>query len=413
MDPDFVAYRTRQPADTARERARLWRVQLLMAAAVACGSIGAVWLAATMGAGAAGAAAVIVAGLLPVALATPLAAWVAGRVARRTLLWSAPATLAAALVACDLSAEALGVGSVIACAMLMGVARVAFDGVTADVLHQLVDDARRPDATRDLTARFGAGSALGLAGALGAGLLLRGPEGAILFAGGLALAAAVVAARHHPDLDLRMSGRPPLTAAVRAALRVVAGDAVLRRVLVAGAWSTGVGAAQAAVLIVWLKDGVGLRGALVPALMAGFAAVRLSRPLVRRLAARSRPGSVLVMALGVQAAASLTAYALRGAVGAAAAYALSLAAGVFLGVLVNRALRIAAPAPLAPAVGLAAGAVWALAACAGAAAGGLLATGVGLAGTHLVLAAVALTASAALAVRAAAAGATLRPRRAR
>jgi hypothetical protein len=164
------------------------------------------------------------------------------------------------------------------------------------------------------------------------------------------------------------------------------------------------------VLIVWLRDGVGLRGELVPALLGGFAAMRIGRPLVLRLAARARPGTVLTVALAVQASASLAAYSAHGSLGAASAYALSLAAGAFLGILVNRALSVSSPSGLAPAVGMASGAVWALAACAGAGAGAGLAAGLGLAETHLVLAALAILGAVAVATRAAATA--LVPRRA-
>lgn len=399
----FVTHHTSTPADTARERARLWRVQRLVAAALTAGSIGAVWLAATLGAGPAGTAAVIAAGLAPLAVATPLAAWLAGRAQRRTLLWGAPAVAAGALVACDLTAVALDLPAIVACAVVVGAARAVFDGATTDVLHQLVAPERRAEAAHGLTTSFGAGSALGVAGALGVGLV-AGPRGAVAVAALLAAAGALVAARHHPDLDLRIDDQPRLGPALRRALVLLTGDRLLRRVLLAGALSAAVGAAQAAVLIVWLTHGVGLRGALVPALIAGFAAVRLGRPIVRRLGSRARLGSVLAMALGVQAAAALAAYGASGTVTAAAAYALSLAAAAFLGILVTRALRIAAAHDLAPAVGLAAGAAWALAASAGAVAGGALALGVGLAGTHLVLAAVALAGALSCVARSATSG---------
>ena len=210
-----------------------------------------------------------------------------------------------------------------------------------------------------------------------------------------------MAVRHHPDIDLRPQPAP-LSRTLAAAVRVVADDRLLRRIVLTGAWSTAVGAAQAAVLIVWLRDDVGLRGALVPALLAGFVAMRIGRPLVLRLAGRARPGTVLTTALAVQAAASLAAYSTHGSLGAASAYALSLAAGASLGILVNRALAASSPPDLAPAVGLASGAAWALAACAGAAAGACLAAGLGLAGTHLVLAALAILGAVAVATRAAA-----------
>lgn len=398
----FVTHHT-QPADTARERARLWRVQRLMAAALASGSIGAIWLAVTLGGGPAAAAAVIVAGVAPLAVAVPLAAWLAGRAQRRTLLWGAPAAVAVALLVCEFVVGTAGVTAVIACAVVVGAARAVFDGVTTDVLHHLVAAERRAEAAQGLTSSFGRGSALGVAGALGVGLL-AGPHGAIGLAAVLAAVSSLIAARHHPDLDLRMPWQPQLGPALRRAVVIVAGDPLLRPVIAAGALSAAVGAAQAAVLIVWLKDGVGLRGALVPALIAGFAAVRLGRPIVRRLAARARLGSVLAMALGVQAAAALAAYGATGTVMSATAYALSLAAAAFLGILVTRALRIAAAHDLAPAVGLASGAAWALAAALGAIAGAALALGLGLATTHLVLAAVALGGATAGALRSAATG---------
>lgn len=397
----FVTHHTHAPVDTARERARLWRVQRLVAAALTAGSIGAVWLAVTLGTGPVGAAAVIVAGVAPLALGAPLAAALAARVPRRTLLWGSPAVAAAALITCDLTTGALGLPAVVACVFVVGAARAVFDSATTDVLHHLVAPERRADAAQGLTTSFGAGSALGVAGALGVGLV-AGPHGAIAVAALLAAGGALVAARHHPDLDMRTDDGPPLDLALRQAALIVAGDRLLRRVLLAGSLSAAVGAAQAAVLIVWLKDGVGLRGALVPALAAGFVAVRLGRPLVRRVTARARLSSVLAMALAVQAAAALTAYGARGTFTAAAAYALSLAAAAFLGILVTRALRIAASHDLAPAVGMAAGAVWALAAGVGAIAGAALALGVGLASTHLVLAAVALAGAAAGAARSAA-----------
>ncbi|WP_217914487.1 hypothetical protein [Miltoncostaea marina] len=394
----FVTHHT--TADTARERARMWRLQRLFAAALTCGSIGAVWLAATMGTGAAGAAAVIVAGLAPVAVALPIAAPLVARARRRAVLWGSPAAMCAAFAACLLAAGTSGVALVVACAAVVGVARTLFDAATTDTLQQLVPAERRPDSAHALTQQFGAGSALGGAGTLLAGLV-AGPQGAIALAALLAGAAAVVAARHHPDMDLRIDHQPAVAAALRGAAGTIASDRLLRRVLAAGAWSAGVGAAQGAVLIVWLKDGVGLRGALVPALMAGFVAVRLSRPLVRRIAGRARMASLLTLALSVQAAASVAAWSADGTLGASAAYGLSLAAGAFLAILVTRALRLAAGHDLAPAVGLAAGSAWATAGCAGAVAGGVLSATAGMAATHLVLAAVAGSVAAGVAARAA------------
>jgi hypothetical protein len=393
---EIVTHRTH--ADIDRERARLWRVQTLMAAAIACGSIGALWLATTLGAGAVGAAGVLVGVLAPMALAPALAAGLVARVARRAVLGGAPAVAAGALLAAALAVPSAGLAGVLVCAVALGLARAAFDGATADILQQLTAEDRRGDACQDLTARFGGGWALGIAGCLGAGMLVN-PYATLLLAAVLAACASVVASRHHPDLDLRVDDAPPLSRALVRAARVLAGDGTLRRVILAGAVATAVGAAQAAVLIVWLREGMGLRGALAPALVAGFAAARLGRPLVRRIAGRARMGSLLLLALGVQAGAALTAYSLRTSVGGAAAYALSLAAAAFLGILVTRALRVGAPRELAPAVGLTAGAAWALATCAGAAGGALMALEVGLAATHLAIAALALIGAAAVAAR--------------
>ena len=399
----FVTDRTHDnaPADAGRERLRLWAAQRLFAAAWAAAAIGTAWLAVRLGGGAIGAAAVVAAGLVPLALGAPVAARLAARVNRRTLLWGSQAAAAAALVACDLAAPAAGLAAPVACAALIGAARAVFDAATTDVLQHLTAPQRRRDACRDLTARFGAGHAAGVAGALVVGLA-AGPRGALLLAALVALAGGAVAGRHHPDLDLRVPDAPPPHRAFVAALRYLAGDRLLRRTLSAGAWAAAIGAAQGCVLIAWLSGDVGLRGALVPALLAGFVAVRLGRPLVVRAASGRRTWSALSAALAVQAAASLAAYSADGSVGAAAAYGLGLAAAAALGIVVTRALQVAAPPELAPAVGQAAGAAWALAACVGAGLAAGLALGVGLAETHLVLAALALAGATALTGRAAA-----------
>lgn len=401
----FVTRRTHSglPADTASERLRLWSGQRLFAAAWAAATIGAAWLSVSLGHGALGAAAALAAGLAPLAAAAPLAAWLATRGPRRALLQGSQAAAATALLVCQLVVPALGVAAVVACAAAVGVARAVFDAATTDVLHQLTAPLRRLDACRDLTARFGAGHAAGIAGALGIGLA-AGPRGALLLAAGLAAAGAVTAGRHHPDLDLRVPDAPRADQALAIGLRLAAADATLRPALAAGAWVTAIGVAQGAVLVAWLTEGVGLRGALVPALIAGFVATRLGSPLVVRVAGRARTWSALSLALAVQAAASLTAYSADGSVGAAAAYGLGLAAAAVLGVVITRALRAAAPAELAPAVGLAAGAALALAACCGAVLAAALSVGVGLPNTHLVLAGLAFAGAVALAGRAAARG---------
>ncbi len=195
----------------------------------------------------------------------------------------------------------------------------------------------------------------------------------MIAAAGLAATGAVVAGRHHPDIGLRAPGKASLARALVGGARLAAGHPLLRATLSAGAVAIAIGGAQAAVLIVWLRDGVGLRGALVPALLAGLVALRLGLPLVARLARRARSGAVLATALAAQAAGSLAAHAADGWRGAAAAYALTLTAGTLFGALVNRVRAAATPPELAPAVGLAAGAVWAVAAGVGAAAGAVLA----------------------------------------
>jgi hypothetical protein len=388
------------PADTVRERSRLWLAQTLFAAAQTGGAVALVWLAVTLGGGAPAAAGVIATGLTALALGTAPAAWIAARAPRRTLLWGAQAAAAAALAGGAAAAPWAGVAALTAGAALLGAARAAFDAAAADVLHQLVAPERQHDACRDLTARFAAGQVLGLAGVLIAGWDL-GPRAAVLVAAGLAGAGALAAARHHPDIDLRTPGRPSLARALARGAGLAARHPLLRATLAAGALAVALGGAQAAVLIVWLHDGVGLRGALVPTLLAGLIALRLGMPLVGRLAARARPGAVLAAALAAQSAGALAARSADGWAGSAVAYALTLAAGALVGALANRVRAAAAPPELAPAVGLAGGAAWAVAAGAGAAAGAALAGAVGLAALHLWLAttagAAALAAAAALA----------------
>jgi hypothetical protein len=387
-------------ADPVRERGRLWCAQTLFAAAQAAATVGLVWLAVTLGGGPGAAAAVLAAGLVGLALGTAPAVWIGARAPRRTLLWSSQAAAGLALAAAAWTVPWAGIAALGVAAALLGLARAGFDGAATDVLHQLVAPERQHDACRDLTARFGAGQALGLAGALLAGLE-AGPRGAVLLGALLAGAGAAAAARHHPDIDLRAPGRPSLARALAEGALLAAGDRLLRRTLVAGAAAVALGGAQAAVLIVWLRDGVGLRGALVPALLIGLLALRLGRPAVARLAARARPRAVLAMALGAQAAGSLAAHGADGYAGGASAYALSLTAGALLGALVNRARHAAAPGDLAPAVGLVAGAAWAVAAGIGAALGAILAGALGLADLQLVLAALAAAGALASAVPAA------------
>ena len=341
------------PADTARERSRLWFAQTLFAAAQAGGAVSLVWLAVTLGGGPPAAAGVIATALAALALGTAPAAWVAARAPRRTLLWASQGVAALALAGAATAAPWGGIAALTAGAALLGAARATFDAAATDVLHQLVAPERQHDACRDLTARFAGGQALGIAGALIAGYEL-GPAAAVVAAATLAAAGAVVAARHHPDIDLRTPGRPSLALALAGGARLVAGHPLLRATLAAGAVAVAIGGAQAAVLIVWLHDGVGLRGALVPALLAGLVALRLGLPLVRRLAARARSGGVLAAALAAQSAGSLAAWAADGWAGAACAYALTLAAGTLLGALANRTRAGVAPPELAPAVGLAA-----------------------------------------------------------
>jgi predicted MFS family arabinose efflux permease len=393
----FVTDRTHghAPSDAGRERLRLWAEQRLFAAAWAASAIGTAWLAVRLGGGASGAAAAGGAGRAPLARGAPLAARLAARVDRRALLWGSQAAAAAALVACVVAAPWAGPAAAVAGATLVGAARAVIDAATTDVLQHLTEPERRRDACRDLTARFGAGHAAGVAGALVVGLA-AGPDGALLLAAAVAAAGAGVAGRHHPDLDLRVPEAPPAHRAFVAALRHVAADRTLRGTLLAGAWATAVGAAQGSVLIAWLSGDVGLRGALVPALLVGFGAVRLARPFIVEAASRRRLGTALAAALAAQAAASLAAYSADGSLGAASAYGLGLVAAVALGVVMTRALRVAAPPELAPAVGQAAGAAWALAACAGAGLAAGLAFGVGLAETHLVLAGLALAGTTAL-----------------
>lgn len=397
MIQDFVTYRT-GPADTARERARLWWAQALLAAALGAGTVGLTWLAVSLGGGAGVAGSVIAAALAPVALGSAPAAWLASRTRRRLLLAGSAAAAALALVTAVSLGPDLRPGLIALFALGLGTARVAFDGAAADVLHHLVEPARRPAAAGDLTARFGRGQFAGLALALGVGLA-AGPRGAAGVAAGLAAAAALVAAGHHRDLDIRVAAMP-LALAVRAGAREAWRDPVLGRTLAAGAVGVALGSAQAAMLIVWLRDGVGLRGALAPALLAGLLAIRLARPALVRLASGSHPRHVLAMAFALQAAGSLAAYRAGGAAGAAAAYALVLGAGACLAVLVNRVRQVAGPPDLAPAVGLAGGAAWALAGCAGAAGGGLLAALAGVGDAHLVLAALASAAAVAAVARA-------------
>ena len=241
----------------------------------------------------------------------------------------------------------------------VGCARAAFDAAAADILQQLVPPGRKHDAMRDLTRRYGAGYALGSAGTLGAGLL-AGPGAAVLLAACCATAGAAQALRHGWQIDLRPDGAVPLHRALRAGARLAWRDRALRPAVLGGAVGVGIGGALSAILILWLRDGVGLRGSLVPTLALGLVLVRVARPAVVRGAQRIGSRALVVTALGIQAAAAVTAHEASGMPAAAAAFALSLASGAFLATLIMRAHRRAAPADVAPAVAAVCGAVWGL-----------------------------------------------------
>jgi hypothetical protein len=312
-------------------------------------------------------------------------------VSRRALLWASQMSAAAALVAVIATPAGMSPLAMAGALAVVGTARAVFDATAADVLQQLVPPDRTHDAMGDLTRRFGVGQVLGLAGALVAGLA-AGPLAAVLVAVGAATAGAALALGHGLRIDLRPADAVPLHRAVRAGATLVAHDHRLRGALMGGAVSVAIGAALSAILVLWLRDGVGLRGSLIPALGLGLLLVRLSRPLLTRGAARIGARALVAVALSIQALAALAAHAAGGATLAAAAFALSLASGAFLATLITRAHRGAAPTSVAPGVAVVCGAAWALAAAGGAAAGGALGLTLGLEDTYLVLAAAALAA---------------------
>jgi hypothetical protein len=381
-------------AGALRERARLWRGQLLFATAQAAGTIGVVWLSATRGGGPAAAALIVAAGLAPLAVGTAPAALLVAHVSRRVLLRVAQLSAAVALGAVIVTPGGTNPLAMAGALALVGAARAVFDATAADVLQQLVAPDRTHDAMGDLTRRFAVGQASGLAVALAAGLI-AGPAAAVLVAAGAAAAGALLAAGHGSRIDLRPDGAVPLHRAIRAGAVLAARDRGLRRTVAGGAVSVAIGAALSAMLVLWLRDGVGLRGSLVPALALGLLAVRLARPLLVRAASRVGSRGLVAVALTIQAAAALTADAAGGATAAAAAFALSIASGAFLATLITRAHRGAAPSAFAPGIAVVCGAAWALAAAAGAVAGGGLALTVGLDDTYPVRAAAAAAAAAA------------------
>lgn len=347
--------------------------------------VGLVWLSATLGGGPLEAAAIIAASLVPLVLGPASFTLLIARCSRRLLMTAAQGSACIALVVAGVGGRHAGVGLLVGAMLVVGVARALFDATAADILHQLVPLERTHDAMRALTQRFGTGQAVGIAGLLLSGLV-AGPLGGIAVA---ALAAGVGSALtwgHHPDIDLRSPGVEPLHRAVRRGARLAVADPHLRAAVGGGAVGVATGSALSAVLILWLRDGVGLRGALVPALILGWVTIRLARPVLMRLAQRARPRTLAVAALAIQGTAAIAAFAATGLPGAALAYALSLGAGAFLATLITRArTRYVEPA-MAPGVGLACGAAWALAAVIGALSGAIAAVTLGMAGTYLALA---------------------------
>ncbi|HMM49330.1 MAG TPA: hypothetical protein PKE32_06930 [Miltoncostaeaceae bacterium] len=350
------------------------------------------WLSATVGGGPAAAAAIIAASVLPLAFVGPPAALAVARGSRRRLMAAAQIGAGGALLLFLIGPLADVPPAMAATALLMGITRAVFDATAADVLLHLVARSRTHAAMSQLTRRFGAGQALGVAGVLALGALF-GPRGALGFAVAAALTGAAVTLSHSHHIELRPEGVIPLPHAVRAGVRVAGGEPLLRGALLAGALSVAIGAALSTILVLWLRNEVGLHAGLIPALALGFVGVRLVRPALRYGATRSGPRGLIASALTIQAAAALVAYAAGGVLLSAAAFALSLASGAFVGALISSAQRAAAPTAVAPGVALVGGAVWASAGAGGAAVGAWLSLSVGMGATYLLLAAVALAAA--------------------
>lgn len=391
-----TTYPHQVPAPSAgalRERARLWRAQTAFSAVQAAGTIGLVWLSATEGGGPLAAALIIAASVLPVALGAAPAAWLVAHASRRTLLWTAQLAALVALIGAAVVGADHGAAPLVAAIAVVGSARAVFDAVSGDVLSQLVAHQRTHEAMRDLTRRFGLGQVIGLAGTMVTGLL-GGPIAAVWLAVALAAVGTVLALGHDEVIDLRPEGATPLHHGLRAGAALLWREPQLRAAVGGGAVSVAIGAALSACLILWLRDGVGLRGTLVPTLMVGLLLVRIARPVLVRVARRVSSRTLAFTALGIQAGAALVAHEAGGMFSASAAYALSLASGAFLATLITRAHTRAAPPVVAPAVAQACSAAWALAAAAGATVGAVLAVTVGMADAYLVLAAVALGAAA-------------------
>ncbi|MEQ9336575.1 MAG: hypothetical protein RJQ03_05250, partial [Miltoncostaeaceae bacterium] len=360
----------------------------LFSAANAAGAVGLLWLSAISGGGPAAAGGIIGAALLAFVVAGPVGALAVAHGSRRHLLLAASVTGAASLAAVAVAGASPGTAWLIGAAIALGLARALYDATATDILQQLVDPTRVLDAMRDLTRRFGRGQALGLAAALSAGFI-AGPRGVILAAAALALAAAAMVTGHGARIDLRPEGSVPAHVAMARAVRVIRHRPTLRRSVTGGAAAVAMGSALSALLILWLRDGVGLRGSLIPTLILGFMVVRLARPALLAMALRV-PGRVLVaLALGLQAGTAVAAHGASGIAGAAGAYALSLASGALLATLILQAHRRAAPRAVAPGVGAVCGMAWALAAAAGAAGAAVLATGLGIGQAYLVLGALA------------------------
>ncbi|WP_217924461.1 hypothetical protein [Miltoncostaea oceani] len=386
---------TSRSADVAaRERLILWHSQRLFAASSGACAIGFAWLVHSLGYGPGPIAVALICQLAPTIVSGRLAGSLRVlRHGRQRILAVSQVLAAFACLAAMTSGTPAALIVIFLAAVVFGVARAVFDATSLDVIHHLVNDQRKVESIRSLTARHGEGQIAGAVIALSAGAL-AGPSAALACAAVVAAAGGLCSLRHSDLIDLVIGEKGPVAHEVRASLRVMARERRTRTSQVAGAIGAGLAGAQAALLIPWLVGGGAHLGRWVaPTLLSAVVGFWILRAPLARLVRILSDRLAAALAFGGLSAGYLSIARVEDPRVLAMGYCLILLAfGILAGLANNVRLQALSP-DTGPATGLAGAALWAASGSLGAAGSALLSGALAPGSVLIVMAALAALAA--------------------
>jgi MFS family permease len=233
----------------------------------------------------------------------PIGAWVDGRSPRAVMIGANAISMAAyAFVPVAAMLGVLSLWQLVIVALVVGTATIAFRSAYTKLLVRIVPE---PDRALANSLLFGTENAANTVGPGIGGLVgqLIGPvKGLLGEAIGLAVSlVCLVAMRPHPVA--RRVEREPLWASVRAGLRLVFGDRMVRFFVVQGAVANFGLIGQQAILVLWLSRDLRLDAAMIGAVFAitsiGGVVGALAAPWLGRVLGDARGISIMLTGAGL------------------------------------------------------------------------------------------------------------------